>query len=196
MNKEANEEESKSRKRDLYSKRERFDFNSERICPVRLSTKVFEFLCPFSEVELVGNPLGFSLCLPASPPVVLVVIVPFSDANVDCEVVFSDSGCEFVEPQTLSPLRKREASVALERETEMNIEGSPVRKRPTPQSSPLKAVPECMRSRAPPPQEGTPLRQTATFLDHQRIHQLWSTRCRWTTRYQTQSLTSFTPGDR
>ena len=90
---------------------------------------------------------------------------------MDCEVVFSDSGCEFVEPQTLSPLRKREARVALERETEMNIEGSPVkavpkavRNRPTPQSSPLKAVPECMRGRAPPPQEGTPLRQTATWL--------------------------------
>ena len=72
MNKEANEEESKSRKREVGEKRERFDFNSERICPVRLSTKVFEFLCPFSEVERVGNSLGFSLCLLASPPVVPV----------------------------------------------------------------------------------------------------------------------------
>ena len=51
----------------------------------------------------------------------------FSDANVDCEVAFSDSDCEFVQPQTLSPVRKREASVALEPETEMNIEGPPVK---------------------------------------------------------------------
>ena len=122
-------------------------------------------------MERVENSLGFSLCLPASPPVVPVVTVPFSHVNVDCEVVFSDSGCESVEPQTLSPFRKREASVALERETEMNIEGPPVkavpkavRNRPTPQSSPFTAVPECMRSRAPLPQEGTPLRQTATWL--------------------------------
>ena len=137
--------------------------------------KVFEFLCPVSEVERVGNPLGFSLCLPASPLVVPVVTVPFSDANLDCEVVFSDSGCEFVEPQTLSPFRNREASVALERETDMNIEGPPVkavpkavRNRPSPQSSLLKAVPECVRSKG-----------------------LW----RWSTRYETQSLTSFTLGD-
>ena len=34
---------------------------------------------------------------------------------------FSDSDCELVEPQTLS--RKLEASVALECETEMNMEG-------------------------------------------------------------------------
>ena len=108
-----------------------------------------------SEVERVGNSLGFSLCLPASPLVVPVVTVPFSDANLDCEVVFSDSGCEFVEPQTLSLFRKREASVALERETDMNIEGPPVkavpkavRNRPSPQSSPFKAAPECVRSRA------------------------------------------------
>ena len=32
MNKEANEEQSKSRKREVEEKRERFDFNSERTC--------------------------------------------------------------------------------------------------------------------------------------------------------------------
>ena len=35
MNKEANEEQSKSRKREVEEKRERFDFSSERICPDR-----------------------------------------------------------------------------------------------------------------------------------------------------------------
>ena len=39
--------------------------------------------------------------------------VPLSDANVDCEVVFSDSSCEFVEPQTLSPLRENAKQVSL-----------------------------------------------------------------------------------
>ena len=43
--------------------------------------------------------------------------------------------------------RKCEASVALECETEMNIQGPPV-----------KAVPECMQSRASSPPEGTPLK--------------------------------------
>ena len=93
----------------------------------------------------------FFLCVPASPPVVPV--------NVVCEVVFSYSGCEFVEPQTffLSP-ENREATVALECETEMHTEGPPVtavpeavRNRPTPQSTPFKAAPESMRSRAAPP---------------------------------------------
>ena len=43
--------------------------------------------------------------------------------------VFSDSDCEFVEPQTLLLTRKREASVALESETERTI-GSRKRKLP------------------------------------------------------------------
>ena len=97
---------------------------------------------------------------PASVP---VVTGPFSPANVVCDVVVSDSDCEFVEPQ-----RKREASAALERGTEMNVEGPPfktmpesVRNRPTPQRSPFKAGPECLRNRRPPPPEGTPLQQTA-----------------------------------
>ena len=64
-----------SRKREVEEKRERFDFSSERTCPDRKSTKVFEFLCLVSEVERVGNSLGFSLYLPASPLVVPVVTV-------------------------------------------------------------------------------------------------------------------------
>ena len=35
MNKDANEEESKSGKREVEEKRERLDFNSERTCPDR-----------------------------------------------------------------------------------------------------------------------------------------------------------------
>ena len=52
----------------------------------------------------------------------------------------------------------------------VNIEGPPVkavpeptRRRPTPQSSTFKAVPECMRCRAPPPPEGTPLQPRPTW---------------------------------
>ena len=69
--------------------------------------------------------------------------------SVDWEVVFlSDSDCEFVEPQTVSFSRKREASVALECETVMNFEGPPVkavpesvRRRPTRQRTLFKAAP-------------------------------------------------------
>ena len=78
-----------------------------------------------------------------------------------CEIVFFDP---FVDPQTLSLSRKRGASVALECETDMKIEGPPVkavpeavRNRATPQSTLFKAAPEPMENRAPPPPEGTAL---------------------------------------
>ena len=59
------------------------------------------------------------------------VLVYFcSDVHVVCQVVFSDSDFDFVEPQTFSLTRKREASVALECETEMNVEGPPVKAAP------------------------------------------------------------------
>ena len=93
---------------------ERVEISSQRICLDRLSSKVFQVLGPVSEVECVRNSLGFSLCVLASPLVVPVVTVLFSDANVDCEAVFPDSDCALVEPQTFfSSLEKREASVAL-----------------------------------------------------------------------------------
>ena len=41
----------------------------------------------------------FYLCVPASP-VVPVVTVPLSIVNVVLEVVFTESDCECVEPQT------------------------------------------------------------------------------------------------
>ena len=55
-----------------------------------------------------------------------------------CDVDLSSasvSDCEIVEPHTSSLSRKRDASVALECETKMNIEGSAV-----------KAVPEAVRN--------------------------------------------------
>ena len=65
--------------------------------------------------------------------------------------------------------RNRDASVALECETEMNVEEPLVkavpesgRRSPTQQSSPFTAAPESAGSRAPAPPEGTPLKQTAT----------------------------------
>ena len=74
--------------------------------------------------------LGTSLCVHASLPVVPVVTVPFSDMNVVSEVV-----CEFVAPGTSSLSRKRDASVALESETKMNIEGPFAKAAPGAQST-------------------------------------------------------------
>ena len=48
--------------------------------------------------------------------------VPFSPASVVCDVVFSDSDCEHVKPQTFSLSRKREAIVVLESLTNMDFE--------------------------------------------------------------------------
>ena len=101
---------------------------------------------------------GVSVCVLDCVP---SVAGSLSQANVVCDVAISDSDCEFVKPQTFSFSSKRNASVALECETKMNIEGPPVQavpeavtRRPTPQSVLSKVVPECVRSRAPPP-EGT-----------------------------------------
>ena len=100
-------------------------------------------------MERVGNSLSFSLCLFVVPPSVLVVTFLRSNVNVVFQFLFSDSNCEFVEPQIFSLSRTREASVARECETDMNIEGPPVkampesvRRRPTPQSSHFKAAPQ------------------------------------------------------
>ena len=177
INQETKEDESGSRKREVERERERVETSSESICVDRLDgldvgRKVLEPFCSSSEVENVGISVNLSLCVLASPPVVPVVTVPFSDVNLVCEAVFCDSDCEIVEPQTFSFSRKREASVALECETEMNIEGPPVRavpesirKRPTPHSSPFTAGPDYMRSRAPPPPEGTPLQHNGGALE-------------------------------
>ena len=95
---------------------------------------------------------------------VLPVTDPFSLVNVVCDEVVSGLDCEFVEPQTILLSRKREASVAFECETKMKPES--VRRGPTPQNSLFsKAVPECMRSKAPLPREGTLMQQTATWPD-------------------------------
>ena len=103
LNKEAIEEESKSGKQRCREKGK--------------GLKWFEVFCPASEVGSVGNSSSFSVCLLVVPPSLLVVTVPFSNVNVVCEVVFSDSNCEYVEPQTFSLSRNRETRVALECET-------------------------------------------------------------------------------
>ena len=95
-----------------------------RICLDHLSGKVFEVLFPNSEVVL----RCVCVCVLSVPLVVLAVIVPFSDVNMNvvCNVVFTDSDCELVEPQTISLSRKREASVVLESETEKAMDADGV----------------------------------------------------------------------
>ena len=102
LNKEAKEEEeSKSEKREVGGERERVE--TKRI---RLSTS-FQVLCPVAEVASVGNSFGSLVCVLVVPLSVLVVTVLFSNVNVVCEVVFSGSDCEFVEPQTFSRKKTR-----------------------------------------------------------------------------------------
>ena len=133
MTKESKEEESKSGKREVQGERERFE--GKRICLDCSSSKTVEVLCPESEVWGVGNFLSFSVCLLVVPPSLPVVTFPCSNVNVVCQgFFFSDSNCEFVEPQIFSLSRTREASVARESETDMHIEGPPI-----------KAVPESVR---------------------------------------------------
>ena len=99
------------------------------------------------------------VCVPASVPLV-PVLTPL--VNLVCEVRCPPvpvSDCEIVGPQTFSFSRKRGASVAPECEAKMNIAGSPVKAKTTP----VRAVPERVRSGAPPPPEGTPLQQTAPW---------------------------------
>ena len=95
-----------------------------------------------------------------------------STVNVVCEVVLCVSDRELVESQKPFLSRKREASVALEHETGMDIERTPVkavpeavRNRPTQQRSPCTAVPECMHGTAPRPSEGTPLQIRPIWRD-------------------------------
>ena len=72
--------------------REGVEISGKRLCPNRLSREVFEVFCPVSEMESAGGSLGCSV------GVLPDVTVPFSDVNVDCEVVSLISDCEFVEP--------------------------------------------------------------------------------------------------
>ena len=50
---------------------ERERVGMKRICLDRLSSKVFDVLCPDSEVESVGDSVGFSMCVPVVPPSVI-----------------------------------------------------------------------------------------------------------------------------
>ena len=99
LNEEAEREESNSGKREVEGAK--FARNS-----------------PTSEVERVGDSFGFLVCVPAVPPSVPVVTVPVSNVNVHvvCQVVFSGSDCEFVEPQTFSLATKRRVCFVESRE--------------------------------------------------------------------------------
>ena len=98
------------------------------------------------------------MCVLAALLAVSMVTVPLPDVSVMCEFV-SDVECENVQPQTFSLSRKRRASVDFESETEMSSGGPPaeavpeaIKSRPTPLSAlVVKAVPESVRSGAPPP---------------------------------------------
>ena len=97
----------------MEGERERVETSSESICVDRLDgldvgRKVLEAFCSSSEVENVGISVDLSLCVLASPPVEPVVTVTFSDVNLVCEAVFSDSDCEIVEPQTFLSLSLQE----------------------------------------------------------------------------------------
>ena len=144
VNKDATEEERKVGKE--RREREWVEINSTRICLDRLSGSAlcgehFEVLSD-AEVESAGISWDVSLCVPVSP---LVVTVLFSNANVVCDF-FSDSERQFVEPADLCISRRREASVAVECETEMNTEGF--------EGAPVKAAPATRRRAArPTPQQ-------------------------------------------
>ena len=51
-----------------------------------------------------------------------VRVLILSQVSAICEVMFSDSDCELVKPQTYSCFREHNASVALECETKMILE--------------------------------------------------------------------------
>ena len=107
-----------------------------------------------------------SLCVPAS---VLIMTDVFSLVNVVCEVDLpsvSVSHCEIVESKIFSSFsRKRDASVSLEceqrKKTKAGMEAAPFQS--VPKRTPVNAVPECLRDRAPPPPKGTLLQQRATW---------------------------------
>ena len=94
--------ESNSGKRE--AKGERYRIHNKRKCLDRVcvSCEVFLDFSSISEMESVGDSFGLSVCVPAVLPSMLVVTLRFSNVNVVCEVVFSDSDCGYVEPQTIS----------------------------------------------------------------------------------------------
>ena len=83
--KEGVDEQGKPKKRNVKVERERgggrkengLKLISEGTClDMGCLAKDFEVLCPVCHLESVGNSLDLSLCVLASPPVVLVVTLP------------------------------------------------------------------------------------------------------------------------
>ena len=88
-----------------------------------------------------------------------IFLVPSSVVREACEVVFCDSDCEFVEPQTFSFSRQREACV-LESQENMNFKEAPVKALP---ATRRRATPPTPQQSPPPPPDGTPLQTRPTW---------------------------------
>ena len=100
---------------------------------------------------------------------VTCVVTLTSLVDMMCGLDLSVSDLAVDESQTLSVFQKKrgtratveceqrnKAKTSMERPPVKAVPGA-VRDRPTPQSAPHKAVPECVRNRAPLPPEGTQL---------------------------------------
>ena len=128
----------------------------ERACEKDLVGEVVDL-----SVNEIEHWCEVSVCVLVS---VFLVSDLFSLVNVVCDVDFSVSDCE-IEQQTFSLSSKRDVGVALECEqyknTKAGMEAAPFQS--VPKRTPVKAVPECLRNRAPPPPKGTLLKQKTTW---------------------------------
>ena len=115
VNKEIKEEESKRGTREVEGERERAE--TERNFWLGCPAKFSRCLVPLRRWRVLGIPLVFR-CVCACCASVCA-----------CEVVLSDSDCEFVEPQAFSLSRKREACFVESQET-VNFDGAPVKAPP------------------------------------------------------------------
>ena len=109
MNKEAKEEGRTNGKREVEGDRERVEI--QRICLDHVSSKAFEALCPNSEGESFGDSSESSVCVCALFDPSNGACGGFLQLRCERELwsvrwVFSDSECDFVEPQTLCSLHQ------------------------------------------------------------------------------------------
>ena len=105
-NEEATQEESQGGKREVEGDRGRLE-NKENLRATFAWPSFLRALIPFPRWRVLGFPLGCR-CVPDLPPSVPDVTVPISSVNGIVNFLH-DSDCEFVELQTLSLSRKRDA---------------------------------------------------------------------------------------
>ena len=115
------------------------------MCPAKFS-RTFSHV---SEVGEFGETFWFSVCVPAMPPSVPFVTVLFPIANVVCEVGFSNSDCDFFEPQTPSLSRKKRKVSCMESREYLHIDETLVNAPPTNRRK--ASVPTPQQSLPPPP---------------------------------------------